>query len=93
MLAGLTAHPGWKFLERMAEAQIDRRKNEIFLKPLTSMDAVVGQEFLKGEATGIATFMAFPQTVIDDADAVIASLTADKEEEVVISGEEESEPL
>lgn len=49
-------HTGYKYLLEIAEAQLETRKQEIFLRPLTAMDQVLEQEYKKGEIGGIKLF-------------------------------------
>ncbi len=94
LLTSLVNHAGWKYLERVAKAQIEIRKNKIFLEPLSSLNDAVGQEFLKGEATGMNTLLKLPYVLIDEAETVATSLIkarddhADDEETEGDEGEE-----
>lgn len=45
-------NPAFLEWKRLVEAQVEGRKNEI-LKPVDSQDALVGQEYMKGEAVGM----------------------------------------
>tara|TARA_R100000656_G_scaffold92704_1_gene67202 strand:- start:125 stop:493 length:369 start_codon:yes stop_codon:yes gene_type:complete len=80
MLSSLLNSMGWKFLQRIAIKQIEARKNDVFLKPLSDVNGAIAQEFLKGEATGMATLLALPQTLYDDAEATMTSLIKAKDE-------------
>lgn len=51
---------GWKRLVEIAKAQRFNREQSIILTPLQSMDEAFGQEYKKGEISGIALFMNIP---------------------------------
>lgn len=53
-LRSFVEHPGWKVQERMLEDQKNARLGECVLRPLATMDAVLGQEFMKGEISGLS---------------------------------------
>jgi hypothetical protein len=74
LISSLLTHPGWKFVEHIAKSQIEQRKNKVFLEPLSDVNGAVAQEFLKGEANGMGTLLALPQTLYDDAEATMSSL-------------------
>ena len=74
LILSLLSHPGWKFVERIAKSQIEQRRNKVFLEPLSDVNGAVAQEFLKGEANGMGTLLALPQTLYDDAEATMSSL-------------------
>ena len=74
LISSLLNHPGWKFVERVAKSQIEQRRNTVFLEPVSDVNGAVAQEFLKGEANGMGTLLALPQTLYDDAEATMSSL-------------------
>jgi hypothetical protein len=55
-LRSLQEHPGFEYLMRIAGAQLETRKQQILLTPLPTMDSVLGQEYAKGEVSGIELF-------------------------------------
>lgn len=52
-LSKLLEHPGFVEYLRILEAQIESRRNSIFLKPLKSMDEALEQEYRKGEIAAL----------------------------------------
>lgn len=65
-LRGLLEHPGWIELCRVADAQARTRESQVLR--VASNPATEGeQNFMKGEATGMRSLIALPQTVIDEA--------------------------
>jgi hypothetical protein len=56
-LNSLKAHAGYVYLMEIAQAQLETRKQAVFLTPLKKMDEVLEQEYQKGEISGIALFM------------------------------------
>lgn len=58
-LTQLKEQKGFRYLMEIAQAQIDSRQQQIFLTPLKSLDETLGQEFLKGELSGITLFKRF----------------------------------
>jgi hypothetical protein len=55
-LRGLVLHAGYDYLVKIAQAQLETRRQQIILTPLKSMDEVLAQEFAKGETAGIELF-------------------------------------
>lgn len=55
------------------------------LVPLESTGKLPAQEFMKGEAAGIRIIMAFPETLIEIAKALIDERKRDEENEPAIS--------
>lgn len=55
-LRALQQHPGYEYLMRIAGAQLETRRQQIILTPLQTMDEVLGQEYAKGETSGIELF-------------------------------------
>jgi hypothetical protein len=50
-------------LREVANAQIARRQAETG-KPLASLEAALGQEYLKGEISGMRTLLALPEIML-----------------------------
>jgi hypothetical protein len=67
-MEALVATEGWKILAAAAEAQVKLRRNEVNLKPTTDNNQ---ENFMKGEASGIETFIRIPTALIDEAKAII----------------------
>jgi hypothetical protein len=64
-LLSLQKFKGYERLLEIARLQSEARKQGIFLKPLLSMDEVLGQEYAKGEIAGIELFRSIVQIEID----------------------------
>lgn len=63
------------------EAHVAARMGEL-VKPLDdSGNAAARQEFIKGEIAGIQTFQAFPQSLVESAEAKIMDLASQIEDE------------
>lgn len=71
---------GWDILMRVLENQIGHLTNQVLLTPLTSMDGALEQEFNKGHLMGLRAFAKVPQQIIEDAEAIIATITPDEED-------------
>lgn len=69
-LQSLVDHPGWKLVVEYAEGQIESRTPGIFTK-LDNLLEIVGQEFEKGEVSGIMLFKKIPELVIADLEEKI----------------------
>lgn len=66
----LISSPGWKTIVQIAKGQLNLRENEILLKPTENP---LAQEYQKGEVQGIKLFVQYPETVLENAKAVIDS--------------------
>lgn len=80
-LRAMQQSPGWKIFVDIVHENIHDRTQQIVLRPSSE---VPDQEFMKGEATGMTTMLAFVDVKIDECEALIAAL---KEPD---DGEEES---
>jgi hypothetical protein len=49
----------------VAEAQAQMREGQVLRVPITTMEAALAQEFMKGEAAGIRALLAIPTTFIE----------------------------
>jgi hypothetical protein len=77
-LTALTASKGWTILCQIAEEQIKRRVNQVTLLPLGEyFTSVYVQEFVKGEITGIRTFVALPSITIEEHTRTIHGTASD----------------
>ena len=54
--------PGWKRLQKIADTQIEGRRNEVLLQPTTDAYA---QEYMKGEINGMATVIKMPAMLVE----------------------------
>lgn len=57
----------------MVEAQIQFRDGQVLRRPLSSTEKVYEQEFVKGEAAGMATVLALPKQIVDTIRADLIS--------------------
>jgi hypothetical protein len=73
-LAGLTKHPAWALVMKIAEEQLTGRIDNIMLNPVATVDATLQQEYLKGEVSGIKLFCRLPQILMDTLAADIEQL-------------------
>lgn len=65
MWKSLVEHPGWKMFAEMLKEQKQVREGEVLLKPLTSSAGIYGQEFMKGEVSGLALALISPYAQIE----------------------------
>lgn len=72
---------GWDILRAVAKSQIEMLQQQTMLVPLKKLDDALEQEFNKGHAMGIAAFLKIPETIVEQAEAVIASLGGENEED------------
>lgn len=72
---------GWDILCAVAKKQVDWIQQQVMLVPLKSIDAVGEQEFNKGHAMGIAAFIKLPAHMLDEAEATLARLGGEREED------------
>ncbi len=70
-LRGLVLHAGYDYLVKIAQAQLETRRQQIILTPLKSMDEVLAQEFAKGETAGIELFTRLVDIRINDLESEI----------------------
>lgn len=84
-LRQLLKSPGWELLAKHAEMQISTRTDHVMLVPLESTSKLPAQEFMKGEAAGIRLFIAFPETLIEIAKAVIDERKRNEQDEPIVS--------
>jgi hypothetical protein len=66
----LTSSPVWKEIVAVAKSQLQARENQILLKPTENP---LAQEYQKGEVQGIKLFVQYPETLLENAKAVIDS--------------------
>lgn len=77
----LTKSVGWQRLMAVAQGQVNER-GLILRAPLPNMDACLGQEFAKGEITGIELFQQLPEIEIERLESERDSLTKELNNEV-----------
>lgn len=79
-LQDLLRSEGWAALKEVLQEQLERRRNEVELKPLSSLDAALAQEYMKGEIHQLRLLVVLPDSLIDEDKSVIDAF-ANKEEE------------
>ena len=79
-LSSLREHDGYKYLIEIAQAQIETRRQAVFLKPLKSMDEILEQEYLKGELSGITLFSQMVDIRVEELTGEITHLLEELEE-------------
>lgn len=72
----LLAHPGWKRLAKIADAQTLERRNKVLLAPTTEP---LAQEYMKGEIHGISLFMEIPKVISAQAEDILARYSRETE--------------
>lgn len=80
-LRSLKTQTGFFYLMKIAEIQVKERTDQLILSPLATMDAVLGQEYQKGEIAGIKLFVEFTDIRIRDLEEQIETALAGKEQE------------
>ena len=79
----LVESDGWQYLVQIAKNQTAAREGTL-RAPLESQDGVFLQEFVKGELSGIATFLALPESIVEslkqDIEMVKATQVEQEEE-------------
>ena len=65
MFKELVNSQGWEQLAEFAEAQLINRRL-MRESPAQGFDGLIHDEFLKGEISGIALFMRFPEIIEED---------------------------
>ncbi len=60
-------HPGWDLLLQVINAQVKLRTQRVLLTPLDTLDGALGQEFQKGEISGLSLAVALPAGLINEA--------------------------
>lgn len=80
MWQDLSKSPGWALLLEIGQGQYNVRQNQVFRTPCASMDQVLPQEYIKGEAAGIELLMKLPQIMIDNLTAEIENLSQKESE-------------
>lgn len=61
----LTEHPAWPKWKAVADSAVSTRANAVMGTRLATMEQALGQEYLKGEANGIALIMSLPQSEME----------------------------
>ena len=73
--------PEWEQLVEYANGQIERRRNELELKPLREIGEVLFEQYLKGEIAGVRLFLAMPEIILSEAEAIESALVIQSEGE------------
>ena len=68
-MRALVLQPGWARISKIAQAQIEARKNEVLLQPTTDTYA---QEYMKGEIQGIQLFVNLPRKLVEENKDLLA---------------------
>jgi len=63
-LRSLVSSQGWGLLREVIRQQEETRSDKILFQPLESHDAVLGQEFTKGEAAAFRLVAQLPEAMI-----------------------------
>ena len=79
-LTSLKEHTGWTYFLAIADAQLETRKQHLFLTPLPGLDATFAQEFEKGEISGIAFMRHFIDSRIETLTEEIEQRLSEEEE-------------
>lgn len=79
-LVALQKMAGFQWLLQVAESQAESRKKSVFLKPLSSMDECLEQEYRKGEIAGIELFRQLVDIQLSELNEEIQRRTGDEEQ-------------
>lgn len=77
----MLASPGWTVYSTIAQGQIDARRNGVILRPLTGMDAVLEQEFAKGECAGLMLAQSMVVTLLEQLTSAIEAEASQESED------------
>lgn len=78
-LESLVEHPGWVVLSNILDRQAAIRTNSILTQPLSSLDATLEQEYMKGEAAQLLTLRGLPTVLIEELRAAVKRMREDAE--------------
>lgn len=70
---------GWAKLAELAERDIATRQEQLD-EPITSIQGFLQQEFIKGEKSGIRSFLLYPQYAIQELEEYLQVLQQREEE-------------
>ncbi|MBK8123871.1 MAG: hypothetical protein IPK54_10040 [Dokdonella sp.] len=79
-ISALLRSQGWDILRAVAKGQIELLQQQVMLVPLKDLDHALEQEFNKGHAMGVAAFLKIPESMLEEAEAIIASLSGSEED-------------
>lgn len=75
---------GWKKLMTIAEGQMNVRMATVLRTPLASIDSCLGQEYSKGEISGIELFSKLPEVQIEVLKQELETLNKEIENETEV---------
>ncbi len=70
-LRSLKNHDGWKIFVDIVNENIHNRTQQIVLRPSSEVPDL---EFMKGEATGMTTMLAFVDVKLDECESLVKAL-------------------
>lgn len=73
-LLRLTREPGWKWFMGLLQTQEQNRRNQFELVPLSKMDDVLGEQFLKGELAAYRTVQVIVMARVEELESEIDDL-------------------
>lgn len=82
-MASLVQSPGWAVLREIVNGQAGSREGKILRSPVTSMEAALAQEFMKGEAAGMRTILTIPEDYLAAVQAKETETEVDQGEDNV----------
>lgn len=83
-LRALSCHPGWLYMKKHLEDQVDRRVDEIVLLPIEDINKSIKMEYVKGECSGIKLALLLPSMHAEILEAeLLQREEAEKEEETL----------
>ncbi len=78
-LENLLHSPGWAVLSDILQANVQERMEFLLKQPLPSLDAALGQEFLKGEAAAWQFLLELPEMEMSGHQAVVDAFRSARE--------------
>jgi hypothetical protein len=78
-LKSLLDSEAWKMYRNIVERQQVSRFDRVILNPLPNMDAVLEQEYMKGEIQGLRMALMLPQAILDDTTEQVRHLREQRE--------------
>lgn len=76
-----TEHPGWELYRKLLQEQADSRRGDVLLRPLAKMDDALGQEYMKGEISGLLLAQVSPYSVLETLKAQLKTIEVKLERE------------
>ena len=80
LMEELQANDGWKELCKILQECVELRDRKLD-DPLSSMDATLQQEYVKGARQAFRQVLAYPSQITADAKSTIEAITEDNDEE------------